>query len=85
MGSNFEETYGKTVIDMLKKGCPGDRLTLYDTKARRRPVLPELAAEQYYSKKAEVVFCVSNLEGTRGIVNGCRAKGIPAFGPIWDA
>lgn len=85
VGSKFEETYGSTVVNMLKKSCPGDRLTLYDTKERGRPVLTDLAADAFHKQKAEVVFCVSNLKGTRSIVNGCRQRGIPAFGPIWDA
>ena len=85
VGSKFEETYGSAVVSMLRKGCPEDKLTLYDTSVHGRPNLVCLAAEAYHKQKAEVVFCVSNLVGTRSIVQGCRQQGIPAFGPIWDA
>jgi len=41
--------------------------------------------DAYRKQKAEVVFCVSNLAGTKSIVQGCRRHGIQAFGPVWDA
>ena len=85
VGSKFEATYGQCVVDMLRRGCPPDKLTLYDTSVNGRPNLVDLAADAYHKQKAEVVFCVSNLIGTRSIVHGCRQQGIPAFGPVWDA
>lgn len=85
VGSKFEETYGTKVVGMLRKGCPEDKLTLYDTSVHGRPNLVSLAANAYHEQKAEVVFCVSNLMGTQSLVRGCRQQGIPAFGPIWDA
>ena len=59
-------------MDLLNKGCPGDNLTLYDTSVHGRPDIVTLAADAYHSKGAEVVFCVSNLVGTRTSVQGCR-------------
>ena len=85
VGSKFEETYGKRVVDLLRRGCPEERLTLYDTHVQGRPDLVALAADEYRARNAEVVFCVSNLAGTASLVRGCRRQGIPAFGPIWDA
>lgn len=85
VGNKFEETYGQKVVQLLKQGCPKDRLTLYDTHVHGRPDLVALAADEFHAKNAEVVFCVSNLAGTRSLVQGCRGRGIPAFGPIWDA
>ena len=85
VGSKFEETYGQRVVGLLRQGCPESRLTLYDTHVHGRPDLVALAAEEFQAKNAEVVFCVSNLAGTASLVQGCRKKGIPAFGPIWDA
>ena len=73
------------VMEILRNNCPPDKLTLYDTAVHGRPDLVELAATAYQEQEAEVVFCVSNLEGTKAIVRGCRSRGIPAFGPIWDA
>lgn len=39
------------------------------------------------SKKfgAQVVIVTSNPEGSRDVVNACKASGVPAFGPIWDS
>jgi DNA-binding transcriptional LysR family regulator len=44
-----------------------------------------LAVDNYRSFGADAVFVGSNPEGTRQIVSGCRALGIPAFGPSWDS
>lgn len=85
VGSKFQDTYGSTVLSLLRKGCPGDRLTLYDTSLHGRPNLVSLACAAYYDKQAEAVFCVSNRMGTLDLVHGCRRVGVPAFGPIWDA
>ena len=85
VGSKFEQTYGTKVIELLRHGCPENRLTLYDTHVHGRPNLVSLAADEYHARNAEVVFCVSNLTGTASLVQGCRQQGIPAFGPIWDA
>lgn len=85
VGSKFEATYGSEVVGMLRNGCPEGRLTLYDTSVSGRPDLVSLASEAYHSQGAEVVFCVSNLAGTRALVRGCHRQGIPAFGPVWDA
>lgn len=85
VGNKFEETYGEQVVGMLRRGCPDNKLTLYDTSVQGRPDLVSLAANAYHEQKAEAVFCVSNLGGTQSIVRGCRQQGIPAFGPIWDA
>ena len=85
VGNKFEETYGEQVVGMLRRGCPDNKLTLYDTSVQGRPNLVSLAANAFHEQKAEVVFCVSNLVGTQTIVKGCRQQGIPAFGPIWDA
>jgi hypothetical protein len=72
-------------MELLRKGCPPDKLTLYDTAVHGRPDLVDLATAAYQEQEAEAVFCVSNLEGTKQLVRGCRSRGIPAFGPIWDA
>ncbi len=85
VGSSFEKTYGLTVVQMLRKGCPENKLTLYDTSVNGRPNLVDLVVDAYRKQKAEVVFCVSNLAGTKSIVQGCRRHGIQAFGPVWDA
>ena len=85
VGSKFEETYGSKVVGLLRQGCPVDRLTLYDTHVHGRPDLVALAVDEFRARNAEVIFCVSNLKGTRSLVQGCREKNIPAFGPIWDA
>ena len=79
VGSKFEDTYGRKVMDLLNKGCPGDKLTLYDTSVHGRPDIVALASDAYHSKGAEVVFCVSNLVGTQALVQGVPAQGHPSF------
>jgi len=44
-----------------------------------------LAYRAYITSGAEAVMCISNKTLTWNIVHGLDQRGIPAFGPLWDA
>ena len=82
IGRSFRECFGNNLCDIAFRWPD---LVLVDTTNGTRPDLTALAVDNYRSFRADAVFVGSNPEGTRRIVSGCRALGIPAFGPSWDS
>ena len=58
---------------------------IWDTTQRGKPDLVQLACEAYRDFDAEAVFVVSNKPRRCGWCTPWSARGIPAFGPIWDS
>ncbi|RYQ94327.1 hypothetical protein Ahy_B08g089211 [Arachis hypogaea] len=52
---------------------------------RRRPNVSEMSVNAANNFGAQVVIVTSNPQGSRDVVNACKANGIAAFGPIWDS
>ncbi|KAK4194357.1 hypothetical protein QBC40DRAFT_188357 [Triangularia verruculosa] len=77
------KTYGQGVIDTVKK-CD-DTAVIWDTDNMGRPDLVQLAWELYQESGAECVCIISNARTTKRVVYQLEARGIPAFGPIWDS
>jgi ferredoxin-NADP reductase len=82
VGRSFREYFGDKLYDMALQWPD---LVLVDTTKSGRPDMTALAAEHYREFGADAVFVGSNPEGTKQVVSGCRALGIPAFGPSWDS
>ena len=82
IGRSFRECFGNNLCDLVFRWPD---LVLVDTTNGARPDMTALAVDHYRSFEADAVFVGSNPEGTRQIVAGCRALGIPAFGPSWDS
>jgi hypothetical protein len=82
VGRSFREYFGTRLYEMALQWPD---LVLVDTARSGRPDLTALAVENYRSFGADAVFVGSNPEGTAQIVSGCRAHGIPAFGPSRDS
>ena len=82
IGRSFRECFGNNLCDIAFRWPD---LVLVDTTNGARPDLTALAVDNYRSFGADAVFVGSNPEGTGQIVSGCRALGIPAFGPSWDS
>ncbi|WP_428265661.1 hypothetical protein [Haliangium sp.] len=76
-------TYGDDLVDELLAVQP-DAL-IWDTDARGRPDLLELAYRAYREFDAEAVICISNKKLTWQVVTGLESRGIPAYGAIWDS
>ena len=85
IGSDIEETYGPELMGLLRKAVKGDRMSLIDTKKVGRPDTVQLIDDVYRKIDAQVVFITSNPKGTEVIVNGCNARGMTAFGPLFDS
>ncbi|KAF4782750.1 amino acid adenylation domain-containing protein [Colletotrichum scovillei] len=77
------KTYGQGVMDLILKADP-DAL-IWDTDERGRPDLVQLAYNVYKESGAECVAIISNGPTVNKFVYRMEARGIPAFGPIWDS
>lgn len=45
----------------------------------------KLSYELYLESRAEGAVIISNRDLTKIVAFGLEAKGVPAFGPIWDS
>lgn len=80
---NALKTYGQGIIDEVKR-CDQDAV-VWDTDSMGRPDLVRLSWELYRNSGAECVCIISNAKTTKRVVYGLEARGVPAFGPIWDS
>ncbi|BFZ54275.1 hypothetical protein PYCC9005_001309 [Savitreella phatthalungensis] len=85
IGSDLEKTYGHELLTIVRRAAPADRLTIIDTKLSGRPDTVQLIDETYRRSNSQAVFCTSNPKGTEIITRGCRERGIPCFGPLFDS
>jgi hypothetical protein len=78
-----ENTYGKELVEEIKAVQP--EAIIWDTTAYGKPDLAELAYRVYREFDAEAVICISNKKVTYRVNYELEARGIPAFGAIWDS
>ena len=76
--------YGPVIQNLLTRADP-DKLHICDSMPGGRPDVLGLTLKLMREIGSEAVFVTSNPRGTKEIVDGCRAAGYPAFGPIWDS
>ena len=76
-------TYGDALVDEILQVQP-DAL-IWDTDVRGKPDLVTLAYAAVQSFGAEAVICISNQKLTEQVVEEMEARGIPAYGAIWDS
>jgi hypothetical protein len=84
VAKGIEQNFGKEIQDMMSRH-PKDKVIVHDTAVLGRPNVSEMSVEAAKKWGAEVVVVTSNPEGSRDVVNSCKAAGIAAFGPIWDS
>ncbi|KAF5474503.1 hypothetical protein F2P56_006397 [Juglans regia] len=84
VAKGIEQNFG-TEIEEMVSGWPKEKVIVHDTAVLGRPNVSQLSIEAARNWRAEVVIVTSNPEGSRDVVNACKAAGIPAFGPIWDS
>ncbi|TQM84625.1 hypothetical protein FHX81_7080 [Saccharothrix saharensis] len=77
------ETYGDDLVDEIEAVQP-DAL-VWDTVRDGKPDLVELALRAHREFDAEAVICISNKKTTWHVVEELEARGVPAFGAIWDS
>lgn len=77
------QTYGQGIVDAV---CNADKdAVIWNTRERGRPDMVALAYHLFKENEAEAVFVISNPKLTRKVVYAMEARGIPAYGPIWDS
>ncbi|XP_026655786.2 adenylate-forming reductase 06235 [Phoenix dactylifera] len=72
-------------IKEMMSGHPKEKVIVHDTAVSGRPNVAQMTIDAARNWKAEVVVVTSNPQGSRDVVDACKAVGIPAFGPIWDS
>jgi NAD(P)H-flavin reductase len=77
------KTYGDEWVDEILRAQPG--ALIWDTDARGKPDLVQLAYGAVQAFGAEAVICIANQRLTRQVVQELEARGIPAYGAIWDS
>lgn len=77
------ETFGDDLVDEILAVQP-DAL-VWDTVRDGKPDLVDLALRAHREFDAEAVICISNKKTTWRVVEGLEARGVPAFGAIWDS
>ncbi|MFF1606773.1 hypothetical protein ACFVYA_03245 [Amycolatopsis sp. NPDC058278] len=76
-------TYGDELVDEILAVQPD--AVVWDTDGAGKPDLVELALRAHRDFDAEAVICISNKKTTWHVVEALEARGIPAFGAIWDS
>ena len=84
MAKGVEQNFGEEIKEMVS-GDLKEKLIIHDTAVQGRPNVSQLSVTAAKKWNVEVVIVTSNPEGSRDVVNSCKADGIPAFGPIWDS
>lgn len=84
VAKGIEQNFGKEIKEWVSSH-PKEKVIVHDTAVLGRPNVSEMSVEAAKKWGAEVVIVTSNPEGSRDVVNACKSKGIPAFGPIWDS
>ncbi|UHH27950.1 hypothetical protein LUW10_18805 [Pseudomonas veronii] len=77
------KTYGDEWVDEILRAQP-DAL-IWDTDERGKPDLVQLAYGAVQACGAEAVICIANQRLTQQVVQELEARGIPAYGAIWDS
>ncbi|MFD0201492.1 MULTISPECIES: hypothetical protein [Saccharothrix] len=77
------ETYGDDLVDEIEAVQPD--AVVWDTVRDGKPDLVELALRAHREFDAEAVICISNKKTTWHVVEKLEARGVPAFGAIWDS
>lgn len=84
VAKGIEENFGREIKEMVEKEGE-ERVMVHDTSVAGRPDVSKMSVDAAKRFGVEVVIVTSNPQGSRDVVNACKASGIPAFGPIWDS
>ncbi|KAL5772270.1 hypothetical protein ACOSP7_011870 [Xanthoceras sorbifolium] len=84
VAKGIEQNFGTEIKEMMTIQ-PKDKVIVHDTAVLGRPNLSQMSVDAAKRWSAEVVIVTSNPEGSRDVVNWCKASRIAAFGPIWDS
>ncbi|KAL0790970.1 hypothetical protein Bca101_007216 [Brassica carinata] len=85
VAKGLDDNFGSEIVNRIKSYPHQDRIIVHDTAILGRPNVSEMSVKASKKFGAQVVIVTSNPEGSRDVVNACKASGVPAFGPIWDS
>ncbi|CAN8231464.1 unnamed protein product [Cochlearia groenlandica] len=85
VAKGLNDNFGSEIVNRIKDYPHQDRIIVHDTAILGRPNVSEMTVEASKKFGTQVVIVTSNPEGSRDVVNACKASHIPAFGPIWDS
>lgn len=77
------DTYGDALVDEIEANT--ENPLIWDTDARGKPDLSQLALEAVRETGAEAVIVISNQKLTQKVIYDMESQGIPAYGAIWDS
>lgn len=77
------QTYGDALVEEILQAQP--QALIWDTDARGKPDLVQLACGAVQAFGVEAVICIANQGLTQRVVQELEARGIPAYGAIWDS
>ena len=77
------QTYGQNIVDSVSSADKD--AVIWNTRERGRPDMVALTYHMFRESEAEAVFVISNPKLTSKVVYAMEARGVPAFGPIWDS
>ncbi len=80
---NARKTYGDGLVDEIIAVEPN--AVIWDTDKHGRPDLVQIAFAAVKDFDAEAVIVIANEKLTRLVVHNMEARGIPAYGAIWDS
>ena len=77
------QTYGDALVEEILQAQP--QALIWDTDVRGKPDLVQLACGAVQAFGVEAVICIANQGLTQRVVQELEARGIPAYGAIWDS
>ncbi|TGJ79830.1 hypothetical protein E0Z10_g8932 [Xylaria hypoxylon] len=77
------ETFGEEILNDVMRADP--KAIIWNTRTQGKPDLAALAYQMLKESDAEAVCIISNKKVTQQIVYRLEARGIPAFGAIFDS
>lgn len=80
-----ETVLPKEVFDMIMAPRPNQDVRLWNSAVSGRADLVGLTRQAVRDLASEIVVVISNPGGTRKMLDGCAAVGIPCLGPILDS
>ncbi|EAT82462.1 hypothetical protein SNOG_10127 [Parastagonospora nodorum SN15] len=80
---NHENTFGPSMVEEVRMRDP--QAIIYNTRKSGKPDMSLLTYRLYKESGAEAVLVISNKRFTQQIVFDMEARGIPAYGAIFDS
>ncbi|KAF2015836.1 nonribosomal peptide synthetase 12 [Aaosphaeria arxii CBS 175.79] len=80
---NPEQTFGQEIVDAVRDTDP--KAVIHNTRTQGKPDMNLMAYNLWKESGAEAVCVISNKKFTTSIVYAMEARGIPAYGAIFDS